>query len=93
MLITSKLIDIHDRIKKQHRSKFKGAFDFSQEQNTEIANVNKKPKIKQRGSEQQIRKRIVRSSAARFGAVEFAEDVEGGDEADEAEAHHQHHRR
>jgi len=67
----------------------------SQEQNTEIENVNKKPKLKQpgRGSDPQIRERIVRSSAARFGAVEFAEDVEGGDEADEAEAHHQHHRR
>jgi len=32
-------------------------------------------------------------AAASFGAVEFAEDMERGDEADEAEAHHQNHRR
>ena len=34
-------------------------------------------------------------SCSRAGsvAVQLAEDVEGGDEADEAEAHHEHHRR
>lgn len=33
------------------------------------------------------------SGTARFVAVEFPEHVEGRDEADEAEAHHKHHRR
>ena len=33
------------------------------------------------------------NGATRFGAVEFAEHVERGDEADEAEAHREHHRR
>ena len=33
------------------------------------------------------------NGATRFGAVEFAEHVERGDEVDEAEAHHEHHHR
>lgn len=49
----------------------------------------------------QIRKRRVRftigrwksSARTRSIAVELAEDMEGGDEADEAEAHDEHHRR